>query len=97
MLKNEEQSLLEETEFAQPAIFALQVGLTALWKSWGIKPDAIVGHSAGEVAAAYASGALSIEQAVRVIYHRSRIYSKKQQAWASLRRSVFRWKMSSRF
>ncbi|MEC1501348.1 type I polyketide synthase [Bacillus sonorensis] len=76
MLKNEEQSLLEETEFAQPAIFALQVGLTALWKSWGIKPDAIVGHSAGEVAAAYASGALSIEQAVRVIYHRSRLQQK---------------------
>lgn len=76
MLKSEEQSLMDETEFAQPAIFALQVGLTALWKSWGIKPDAIVGHSAGEVAAAYASGALSIEQAVCVIYHRSRLQQK---------------------
>ncbi|MZQ80587.1 SDR family NAD(P)-dependent oxidoreductase [Paenibacillus sp. 5J-6] len=76
LLKDEEQSLMEETEVAQPAIFALQVGLTALWRSWGIKPDAIVGHSAGEVAAAYAAGVYSIEQAALVIYHRSRLQQK---------------------
>jgi len=70
-------SRMEETEFAQPANFALQVGLAALWCSWGIKPDAIIGHSAGEVAAAYAAGILGLEDAITVIYHRSRL---QQQA-----------------
>ena len=50
---DESQSRLDQTEIAQPAIFALQVGLAALWRSWGIVPDAVVGHSVGEVAAAH--------------------------------------------
>ena len=70
---DESQSRLDETEFAQPAIFALQVALAALWRSWGIVPDAVVGHSVGEVAAAHVSGALSLEDAVAVIYHRGRL------------------------
>lgn len=60
------------TSIAQPAIFSLQVALAALWRSWGIEPDVVVGHSVGEVAAAYVSGALSFEDAVRVIFHRGR-------------------------
>ena len=70
-------SRMDDTEVAQPANFALQVGLTALWRSWGITPDAIVGHSAGEVAAAHAAGILSLEDAVCVIFNRSRL---QQQA-----------------
>ena len=66
-------SRLDETEVAQPAIFAFQVGLVALWRSWGIEPDAVVGHSVGEVAAAYVGGALQLEDAVRLIYHRGRL------------------------
>ncbi|HLF78587.1 MAG TPA: SDR family NAD(P)-dependent oxidoreductase [Dehalococcoidia bacterium] len=73
---DESQSRMGETEFAQPTNFALQVGLAALWRSWGIKPDAIVGHSAGEVAAAYEAGILSLEDAVIVIFHRSRLQQK---------------------
>lgn len=73
MLKDENESRMSETEVAQPANFVIQVALTEVWRSWGIQPDAIVGHSAGEVAAAYAAGALSLEEAVRVIYHRSRL------------------------
>ncbi|MCC5623981.1 type I polyketide synthase, partial [Nostoc sp. CHAB 5715] len=72
----EERSRINETEIAQAAIFAVQVALAALWRSWGITPDAVVGHSVGEVAAAYVAGALTLEDAVQVIYHRSRIQTK---------------------
>ncbi|MBR9911241.1 MAG: type I polyketide synthase [Gammaproteobacteria bacterium] len=59
------------TEVAQPALFALQVGITEWLRSRGIQPVAVIGHSVGEAAAAWASGALSLEQAVKVIYYRS--------------------------
>ena len=48
-------------------------GLAALWRSWGVEPAAVLGHSAGEMAASYISGALSLEDAVRVTFHRSRL------------------------
>ncbi|MBI4551429.1 MAG: type I polyketide synthase, partial [Candidatus Latescibacteria bacterium] len=69
----ESRSRIAETHVAQPANFVLQVGLTALWRSWGIVPDGVVGHSVGEMAAAHAAGALSLEDAVQVVYHRSRL------------------------
>jgi acyl transferase domain-containing protein/acyl carrier protein len=67
------ESRMDEAQVAQPANFALQVALSALWRSWGIAPDAIVGHSAGEIAAACAAGILTVEDGIRVIYHRSRL------------------------
>ncbi len=72
MNKDEASSRVSETRIAQPAIMAIQVAMTEVWKSWGVHPDGCVGHSIGEVAAAYAAGALTLEQAVEVIYHRSR-------------------------
>lgn len=57
----------------QPAIFAVQVALAALWRSWGVEPTAVVGHSMGEVAAAHVAGALSLEDAARVIWARARM------------------------
>ncbi len=66
-------SRLNEVDVLQPALFAIQVALTALWRSWGVEPDAVVGHSMGEVAAAHVAGALSLEDAARVICSRSRI------------------------
>jgi phthiocerol/phenolphthiocerol synthesis type-I polyketide synthase C len=59
------------TEVAQPTLFAVQVGLTKLLREQGLQPRAVLGHSVGEVAAAWASGALTLEQAVHVILHRS--------------------------
>ena len=70
---DEKDSQIQETHIGQPAIFALQVGLAALWRSWGVEPAAVFGHSAGEMAAAYISGALSLEDAVQVAFHRSRL------------------------
>jgi acyl transferase domain-containing protein/acyl carrier protein len=69
---DETASRLDDTEIAQPALFALQMGLDALWRSWGIQPGAIVGHSLGEVAACCAAGVLSLEDAVRVVVCRGR-------------------------
>ncbi|HEX8424476.1 MAG TPA: type I polyketide synthase, partial [Pyrinomonadaceae bacterium] len=73
LAETEQESRMADTEVAQPCLFALQVGLAALWQSWGIKPEAVVGHSVGEVAAAHVAGALSLEDAVRVVFHRSRL------------------------
>jgi acyl transferase domain-containing protein/acyl carrier protein len=67
----EAASRIERTEIAQPMLFALQLGLTSLLRASGIHPSAVLGHSVGEAAAAWASGALSLEQATRVIFHRS--------------------------
>ncbi|PSL51987.1 myxalamid-type polyketide synthase MxaE and MxaD [Saccharothrix carnea] len=69
---DERTSRLAEPDFCQPALFAVQVALANLWRSWGVVPDAVVGHSMGEVAAAHLSGALTLEDAVRVICRRGR-------------------------
>ena len=66
-------SRLDELEVLQPALFALQVALAAQWRAWGIEPDAVVGHSMGEVAAAHVAGALSLDDATRIICSRSRL------------------------
>lgn len=62
---------MERTEIAQPLLFSIQVGLMDAFAARGIAPDAAVGHSVGEIAAAFASGALDLEQAARVIVRRS--------------------------
>ena len=63
---------MEITAISQPCIFALQVALAELWASWGVRPEALVGHSVGEVAAAYLAGVFTLDDAVRIIYHRGR-------------------------
>ncbi|XP_072169991.1 phenolphthiocerol/phthiocerol polyketide synthase subunit C-like [Diadema setosum] len=66
----EDQSKMEATDIAQPCLCAVQIGLTEFFRSRGITPDAIVGHSVGEVAAAHAAGYLTLEEAVHLIYTR---------------------------
>ncbi|XP_033756251.1 reducing polyketide synthase PKS1-like [Pecten maximus] len=63
---------MEDPFISHIGIFACQLGLSNLLKHWGIYPDAIVGQSVGEVAAAYSSGVLSLRDAVTVIYNRSK-------------------------
>jgi len=70
---DEEKSRIDETQIAQCGLFAVQVALAALWKEWGIVPEAIVGHSLGEVAAAHVAGVLTLEEATLTIFHRSRL------------------------
>jgi thioester reductase-like protein len=73
MMKDEEGSRIDDTDIAQPAIFALQVALAEMWAGWGIRPSKVVGHSVGEVAAAYVAGIYSLADATTIIYHRSRL------------------------
>ena len=65
------QEQLNEVRLAQPVIFMIQCALVELLKTWGVYPDCVVGHSSGEVAAAYASGALSLAEATRLVFHRA--------------------------
>lgn len=60
-------------DVVQPVLFAVEVAVAALWRSWGLEPDAVVGHSMGEVAAAHVAGALGLDDAARVICLRSRL------------------------
>ncbi|MDX3502477.1 amino acid adenylation domain-containing protein [Streptomyces sp. ATCC51928] len=68
---DESVSRMSETWLAQPANFAVQVALAALWRSHGVRPDAVVGHSTGEIAAFHAAGVYSLRDAARIVVHRS--------------------------
>ncbi|GLZ28442.1 hypothetical protein Lesp02_06320 [Lentzea sp. NBRC 105346] len=70
---------LDETErvdVVQPALWAVMVSLAALWRSYGVEPDAVVGHSQGEIAAAVVAGAVSLADGARMVALRSRVLRK---------------------
>jgi acyl transferase domain-containing protein/surfactin synthase thioesterase subunit len=71
--KNTASHLIHQTAYTQPALFAVQAGLVALWRSWGIVPDIVLGHSVGEFAAAYCAGVYTLEQALGLVVERARL------------------------
>ncbi|KAL8681128.1 MAG: hypothetical protein Q9186_002721 [Xanthomendoza sp. 1 TL-2023] len=68
-----EHSRINEAQYSQPLCTALQIGIVFLLQSWGIRPTAVVGHSSGEIGAAYAAGMISLESAITIAYYRGSV------------------------
>ncbi|WP_437821703.1 amino acid adenylation domain-containing protein [Sorangium sp. So ce1078] len=73
LTRPEEQPRWGDIDVVQPMLFAVQVALAALWRSLGVEPHAVVGHSMGEIAAAHIAGALELDDAARIICKRSQL------------------------
>ncbi len=67
------ERLLNETRYTQPALFCIEYALARLWKSWGVEPVAMIGHSVGEYVAACVSGVLTLKDALFLLSHRARL------------------------
>jgi hypothetical protein len=73
VLRGDDPAWLDDTCTIQPALFAVQVALAAMWRHRGIVPDVVVGHSMGEIAAAHVAGVLTLEDATRIVCERSTV------------------------
>ncbi|PBP22184.1 beta-ketoacyl synthase domain-containing protein-2 [Diplocarpon rosae] len=83
--KGAESSKVSTAHISQPACTAIQLALTDLLKSWGIRPSAVTGHSSGEIGAAYAAGALSLESCVTIAYFRGQMIVLIKKNYAELK------------
>ncbi|MBM4254541.1 MAG: amino acid adenylation domain-containing protein [Deltaproteobacteria bacterium] len=71
--RDDSADLLQQAVYVQPALFALQYALASLWRSWGVEPEAVVGHSLGEYCAACIAGVFSLEDGLKLVVERARL------------------------
>ena len=71
---SEGEETLRQTSYAQPALFAVELGLARLWQSWGFEPDVVLGHSVGQYSAACVAGVFSLEDGLRLMAERGRLF-----------------------
>lgn len=76
LFQPENKTLLNQTNYTQPAIFTIEYALAKLWLSWGIKPSVVMGHSVGEYVAATIAGVFSLEDGLKLIAHRGKLMQK---------------------
>ncbi|PRC45412.1 polyketide synthase, partial [Mycobacterium sp. ITM-2017-0098] len=69
-----EEDTLRQTSYAQPALFAVEMGLARLWQSWGFEPDVVLGHSVGQYSAACVAGVFSLEDGALLMAERGRLF-----------------------
>lgn len=74
--KEKERSNVNEAKYSQPLCTALQIGIVCLLRSWGIRPDAVVGHSSGEICATFAAGLITMRNAIIAAYYRGYVLAK---------------------
>ena len=72
------QTLLDQTQYTQPALFALEWSLAELWRSRGVVPSAVLGHSVGEIAAACVAGVMTMETGMQLVVQRSQLMQVEQ-------------------
>ncbi|GAB1210492.1 hypothetical protein APSETT445_009286 [Aspergillus pseudonomiae] len=82
LLRPRHTSRVNEPELSQPLVVAVQIAIVNLLASWGTRPTAVVGHSSGEIAAAYAAGAISVETAIIASYYRGQVLKSNKRAGA---------------
>lgn len=91
MKLTEEGSRVHETDLAQPLCTALTIGVVNQLNRWGLQPSAVIGHSSGEMAAAYASGAITAKSAIKIAYYRG-IVAKSQEGRGGMTAVALGWK-----